>query len=735
MKNIITTFVLFIAIIITVNAQYCENFYFWDIYPPLKSLAIGQQEVQLPHDRYADLTERKIYVEQGELTKFELEAIAHIQTGYYYKIWLDENKDYEFSNSELMATFGMGIRPNLNILDETITIPLLHPGDYRLRIQMFDPYHREFQPSVINAAACYDGNYLNQIIDLTLSVSGYCVPVGTTYQQIPYTSQYNRTGIAKIIVGDFQHENGYIGNNDNNQTHQMIALDKGATTDVVLVGANNTANFNFIQSQRWLVYVDWNQDGDFLDPAERVLHRNGSYFPVVVSNLRVPTTARTGITRMRVVYANNTPFIAPCYNNFFGEAQDFSVLVRDLTEPCVPYHQNTDISWLESVKINDLVYADGLADSYAAGNDLIMAADKNEGIEIEVTARSIYTAATNNEPQIKVWLDYNQDGEFHPYDELVAEQTADFYQTNRITIEPNAQMQNGLTKIRVQVLDTRDADFYNSSSSVCGQLFAGETEDYTIDFFGQNTYCTAAGIPTEGYIESMQISSFLDEIITQSPAENGYHQFMDAIMVEKESMVGLFYNPVYNEAFVQELVYIAYADFNQNQIFDDNEMVYNSWWNGGDYFTPPAFYVSNDVPTGEVRLRFIMSLEGVVDACATEFLGEVEDYTLNIVENLQENNVNNRSIATDSHSAAPDSKLSVFPNPATDFSTIEIQFTKATSAQLQIFNSTGQLIQQMNLGKIMEVNEQVNWTQQVTGTYFVIVKTSQQTYQQAVIVH
>ncbi|NNF41784.1 MAG: hypothetical protein HKO59_17940 [Phycisphaerales bacterium] len=80
------------------------------------------------------------------------------------------------------------------------------------------------------------------------------------------------------------------------------------------------------------VWIDWNQDGDFVDADEAIdvsLSGVGPYIGVVV----VPETAPTGPTRLRVRIQDGTadPVPGPCGTTSFGEVEDYTVVV---TDPC-----------------------------------------------------------------------------------------------------------------------------------------------------------------------------------------------------------------------------------------------------------------------------------------------------------------------------------------------------------------------------------------------------------------
>jgi hypothetical protein len=92
------------------------------------------------------------------------------------------------------------------------------------------------------------------------------------------------------------------------------------------------------------VWIDWNIDGDFSDPGEAVVSPSGSWYPsfnsTKTATIVVPTTAQTGVTRMRV-YAKDFgtgPVTNPCNtSDNGGDIEDYYIVIKDakFIEPSV----------------------------------------------------------------------------------------------------------------------------------------------------------------------------------------------------------------------------------------------------------------------------------------------------------------------------------------------------------------------------------------------------------------
>ena len=83
------------------------------------------------------------------------------------------------------------------------------------------------------------------------------------------------------------------------------------------------------------VWIDFNQNGNFEHPAERVFLSNTQTGPHIASgNATIPTSALTGLTGMRVinVETTNPAGITPCGAYTWGETEDYLINIQ----PCVP---------------------------------------------------------------------------------------------------------------------------------------------------------------------------------------------------------------------------------------------------------------------------------------------------------------------------------------------------------------------------------------------------------------
>lgn len=79
-------------------------------------------------------------------------------------------------------------------------------------------------------------------------------------------------------------------------------------------------------SESWRIWIDFNQDGDYLDAGEQV-YTAANVTNSTTGNITIPATALTGPTGMRItmIYGGNAP--TPCQIFTFGEVEDYIVTI------------------------------------------------------------------------------------------------------------------------------------------------------------------------------------------------------------------------------------------------------------------------------------------------------------------------------------------------------------------------------------------------------------------------
>ncbi len=272
-------------------------------------------------------------------------------------------------------------------------------------------------------------------------------------------------------------------------------------------------------------------------------------------------------------------------------------------------------------------------------------------------------------------------------------------------------------------------------------------------------YCESDGNAGEEWIENVTLLENDIPVKTILSENEGYADFtfetfyLKANNTNESLGLGAGY-----ASYVYPEYWDVYIDFNQDgDFFDAGEHIYNSIDPTSDYFTFPI-EIPEDVKLGATRMRIQMSYYGENYPCADIVFGETEDYTVFFyyewldgeedetsyrIEN-QENLVDLRTVRSKTKSLNTDqtksfstrlpntpvsttiNKFSVYPNPSTGSSTVNASLESTQDASIQIYNSAGQLIQKIDLGKQQLIQEQINLHEHPKGMYFIQLQTAQE---------
>lgn len=163
------------------------------------------------------------------------------------------------------------------------------------------------------------------------SPSSNTVSVTTLTPSVTYcTSQGNSTAdeyINRVQLGTI---NNLSGNNGGygNFTALSTNLVRGTSNTITITPAWTGTVF----SEAYRVWIDYNQDGDFLDAGEQVYNRAKTKSTPISGSFTVPTTALLGTTRMRVSMKYNASPTS-CETFSFGEVEDYTVVITATARP------------------------------------------------------------------------------------------------------------------------------------------------------------------------------------------------------------------------------------------------------------------------------------------------------------------------------------------------------------------------------------------------------------------
>lgn len=156
-------------------------------------------------------------------------------------------------------------------------------------------------------------------------------------------------------------------NNYSSFLTQYLITSPGTTIGLNIQGAVSGSNgtclggSNGCFAQGFAVWIDWNQDGDFIDPGETIYESPSSGHQVFSSSFTIPLSATCGEYRMRAraVFATPGANIDPCNNHSYGETEDYMVQVTNCTNQertiCLGEQATIDYTGIVPINTNSLV--------------------------------------------------------------------------------------------------------------------------------------------------------------------------------------------------------------------------------------------------------------------------------------------------------------------------------------------------------------------------------------------
>ena len=456
------------------------------------------------------------------------------------------------------------------------------------------------------------------------------------------------------------------GNAYSDYTSQTTEVNLNSSYDLT-VQVNTDGNYT-VNSKVW---IDWNHNCDFTDPGEEydlgtaknVSNGATSNSPLTIS---VPSDAYVGEVTMRVSAKYNAAPTA-CETGFDGEVEDYTIIVAngggDTEPPVAPTNlassnittNSVDLSWNAST---DNVGVTGYA-IYKNGSLL----STTTGTSYSVTGLSPNTTYSF---YVKA---YDAAGNYSSASSTLNVTTLDEADTQAPTAPTNLAYAN-LTQISVDLSWTASSDnvgvtgyqiykngsllttttgtsysvnglsastsysFYVKAYDAAGNVSsASNTVSFTTPA-PELSYCSSKGNnATEEWIGRVIFGS----IDNTSGGNGGYADFTNmSTTVALGANVTITIYPewsgtVYSEG---EAVWI---DFNQDGDFDDAGEQVVSLTASKTSPVSSSFTIPASALTGTTRMRVSLKYNGIPSPCETFSYGEVEDYTVNIVQGTSDN--------------------------------------------------------------------------------------------------
>ncbi len=402
-------------------------------------------------------------------------------TNVFGAVWIDWNNDGVFENtpsSEQVATFA-----GPNNYTQTITPPAgTAAGITRMRVRL--------QGTTPITTACGPGGYEVEDYSIKVNITAppppvptYCTAAGLTDPNC--NTQFNNWVSTFSFNGINNTSNCGLVNGYSNYLHINFDVVRGTTYPIVIneLPASGAAFFTAN------VWIDWNQDKDFVDPMEQQTVSNGATIGTFMAMVMVPADAAFGKTRMRVRARrldSGAETSSPCGTTLFGEVEDYSIsiippaplpyCVASGDEGCVEAAANY-ITNLSLGSINNTSFCDkeNNNDGYSNFTNLSTVLIVGQMYNLN------FSSGPTSDPADAgaAWIDWNGDGIFNvaPDSEALTVVSDGLGGFSATAISPPASAKIGFTRLRARLR-------YNLSigetSEPCGDTQYGEVEDYSV---------------------------------------------------------------------------------------------------------------------------------------------------------------------------------------------------------------------------------------------------------------
>jgi bacillolysin len=238
---------------------------------------------------------------------------------WYYLVAVGKSGTNEGGNA--FAVAGIGLTDAAKILYRTESVYLSASSNYaaartysiQAATDLFGATSTQAQ-AVTNAwyAVGVGTAYTDGTTTTPPTAVAYCTSQSTS-QDFEYIDYVQLGSIARTSVAD----GGYY--------------DGTAQSTTVAAGSQQTISFSVgftstSYTEYWKIFIDYNQDGDFTDAGEAIVSTSSSSDGTLSSTFTVPSTAKTGTTRLRVL-VTDTDATTSCGTYGYGETEDYSLSI------------------------------------------------------------------------------------------------------------------------------------------------------------------------------------------------------------------------------------------------------------------------------------------------------------------------------------------------------------------------------------------------------------------------
>ena len=394
------------------------------------------------------------------------------------------------------------------------------------------------------------------------------------------------------------------------------------------------------------------------------------------------------------VYQWRVSTVCSGQSSSYSSIASFTTLTPEPTggSYCASAGGNSSYEWIANVTVGSINNSTGNNSGYQDFTSI--STDLEKGSSNAISLSPGFQSSAYNE-YWKIWIDFNQDGDFDDSGELAFDAGSMSQTTVTGAVVVPSTATTGTTRMRVSMK-------YNAAQTTCEAFEYGEVEDYNVNITSPAppvTYCDSKGNDSSyEWIANVTVGS-----INNSTGNNAGYQ--DFTSISTNLVGGNNYNVSLSPGFQSDAYneyWKIYIDLNKDGDFTDaNELVFDA-----GSMSQSTVTGTMTIPNGysaTTRMRVSMKYNAAQTSCESFSYGEVEDYTVTIssggsrtkfegVERVIANNVK------------------VFPNPALDRLNIELDKSFSSKSVIRILDMKGvevftDVIAEESYAKSIELND------------------------------
>ena len=317
------------------------NFWWGSVLESIRRVQLGSidnSSVELSNLEYEDFTHISTSLQTNNIYTISASTVTNLPSDMHcrFRVSIDFNQDGDFYDlDEQVLNTGFS---SSTTFSHSFSIPThASEGPTRMRVSL-DGREKDFNTLSQLQIEDYTVNITNSSASTNKAAPGnYCSSSGS-YPIMLY--------INRLECENIQNTSGWADYQNFTNIRQYLFRDSTFDIEMHPVWTPNGP----VKSQYYGVWIDFNQDGDFDDPAENVWSQNSrepNFLPVL-GNFAVPSWAPMGATRMRVAAKPNGPISDdPCAGSSGsfegGEVEDYTVIIGPKCKDAVVQDVDIDV--------------------------------------------------------------------------------------------------------------------------------------------------------------------------------------------------------------------------------------------------------------------------------------------------------------------------------------------------------------------------------------------------------